>query len=429
MEKFMCGFSAAEITPLTEDVYLDGYGFRMMPAQGIRDPLYVRVCAMRSGGETFVIAVFDICGFDRKLKDRLRGFIQTATHLEDHQLAVCATHTHAGPACGVLEDIPINHLYWNRVGEIAADAVKSAIDAMCAGDLRFAFGKDLTLSFNRRGKDINDRRVHVCGFFDESGRLRGVLSSANCHPVCITDMQISADYPAILAERAEKRYPGVPFLFLQGRGADIDPHFTGETREEMCVKLGEEFADSVFDAISQMHAQEITGGALRSRFTTAAIPMKYPPADELKAKLQKYRAEIDEAQELSQKRYPWVEFIWHLRALSDIKIHPAPAISADFQIVTFADAVFVFLPFELLTPTGNAVEEMLRGLGYDTGRIFVFGYSNGTNGYLAPSAECGADGYEISGAAHWYGLPECCPDSEKTVLNVVSEMAVELSGR
>lgn len=82
--------------------------------------------------------------------------------------------------------------------------------------------------------------------------------------------------------------------------------------------------------------------------------------------------------------------------MSDSKSNLNPTISVDLQLAAPEDAAFVFIPFELLTPTGNAVVE--------TDRIFVFGYSNGTNGYLAPCVECVTDGYEISEAAHWYGL-------------------------
>ena len=45
-------------------------------------------------------------------------------------------------------------------------------------------------------------------------------------------------------------------------------------------------------------------------------------------------------------------------------------------------AVFAFLPFEVLTVTGNAVEEQLCQLGFDAACCFVIGYANGTYSYL-----------------------------------------------
>ena len=422
-----CGFSQADITPKPEEVYLDGYGHRVTPAEGVRDPLYVKVWAIRSGTDVFVVVAFDVCGFNNELKERLRGYIKSFTGLIDGQFAICATHTHAGPACGVLQDLPINNIYWNQVALIASETIKKAISSVCEGRLRFEFGKELMIPFNRRGKDIIDRSVRVCGFFDNGDRLKGVISVANCHPVCNTDMDISADYPAILTKRAAEQYPGVPFIFLQGRGADIDPHFKGETRTQMHEKLGKEYADSVFYAISTMAGDGLADGSIQSLYKTFEIPMKYPTYEEIRNGLERYKSEIISVSCDNDRRYAAVELNWHMKALSSVTDKGNISIYTDFQIISIGGAaVFVFIPFELLTATGNKLEGILSKLGYNSKQIFIIGCSNGTNGYLAPSDECVDSGYEISGAAHWYGLPECCAESEKAVIEIVSEMAAEL---
>ena len=427
MHKLYCGFAQADITPAPEEVYLDGYGHRITHAEGVRDTLYVKAWAVKSENDVFVTAAFDICGFNNELKEHIRGYIKEFTRLKDECFAVCATHTHAGPACGVLQGLPVNNIYWSRVGVIASEAIKKALDSVCEGELHFGFGDELTLSFNRRGKNVIDRRVRVCGFFDNDGRLRGIISTANCHPVCNTDMNISADYPAVMTKRAAEEYPDVPFLFLQGRGADIDPHFTGETRTEMYEKLGKEYADSVFNALSRMTGAGLADGKIQSLYRTFKIPMNYPSEEKIKNNIKLYKDEIINAQSTGDMRCAAVEFNWHMKALSCVTDGAEPCVFADIQIMSIGGtAVFVFVPFELLTPTGNSIEEILIKRGFAAERIFIIGYSNGTNGYLAPSEECGNSGYEISGAAHWYGLPECCAESEKAVISAVSLLAEEL---
>ncbi len=59
----------------------------------------------------------------------------------------------------------------------------------------------------------------------------------------------------------------------------------------------------------------------------------------------------------------------------------------------------------------------------------MVGYANCVNGYLAPGEEFALGGYEVTGAAHWYGLPECSEETEKAVLEAVEQMAGEMLGR
>ena len=90
MEKLYCGFAQAVITPEPRTVFMDGYGFRTTPAEGVRDDLYAKVCAIKSGEDEFVLIALDICGFDNRLRDCLRGWIRTCTNLKEHQFSLSA---------------------------------------------------------------------------------------------------------------------------------------------------------------------------------------------------------------------------------------------------------------------------------------------------------------------------------------------------
>lgn len=430
MGKLLCGFAQADITPQPETTYLDGYGGRVTPASGVKDPLYAKVCVLQSDENVLAVIALDVCGLNHTLKERLRGWIRSLTGLKDAQFALCATHTHSGPACGVLDGLPINWLYWNHVGDCIVQAIGKARSSACEGRFRFTFGHELTQSANRRGRDVIDRRVPVCAFFDTQERLRGVIASASCHAVCNTDMEISADYPSVLTREAAERYPGVPFLFLQGRGGDVNPYSDEYAGTMLPLEiLGRELADCVFAAMDSMEGgtEELSG--IRSVYRTVPVPMWYPAREDLEECLANIRQRLLTAAPEADRRLLHVELAWHIQALSEIEKTEEPFVNADFQIVVIGNAwVLAFVPFELLTPTGNAIEEMIARYGIPSEKCFVIGYSNGTNGYLAVSSESKSEGYETCGAAHWYGIPICCAESEQTVLQTFSNMAEELLG-
>lgn len=425
--KLNCGFSQIDITPQPAgSVYLDGYGERILPAGEVLDPLYAKVCVMNWGGSEFAVISLDICGLRDPVMARLEDWITLLTGLDRSQFALCATHTHAGPACGLLPDLPVNMVYWNWVGQQIADAIGQARESSCPGAFRSCFAGELTGGYNRRNKPDIDRRIRVCGFYGEDGVLRGVFANASCHAVCMTSYGISADFPGVLTRMALESYPGVPFLFLQGRGADVDPLFW---EQEGVDKLGGELTEKVFAALDTLADKAGTAGPIRSLLCKESIPMCWPKTDEmipeLEQQLQKLAKKKDDP---VARRYANVNIRWLQNAIREQEAgNTDPQITVSFQALAIGDGlVMAFVPFEMLTVTGNAIESAICAMGIDPERCFVIGYANGTNGYLCPSGEYGDGSYEVQGAARWYSLPQCCEASERTVIARITELTAEL---
>lgn len=437
MEKLYCGFAQAVITPEPGSVFMDGYGFRVTPAEGVRDDLYAKVCAIKSGEDEFVLIALDICGFDNTLRDCLRGWIRTCTNLKEHQFSLSATHTHAGPACGILKDLPVNRIYWDNVGRTVAETVEKARENRIPGEFRFAFGDELTLAYNRRGRKCIDRRVTACGFFGEDGTLAGVLTKANCHAVCNKDMNLSADYPAVLTREAAKKYPGAVFLFLQGYGGDINPL---ETREQGMVSheaLGLDLTKCVFAALDKMTEPGISEGTVASRVQNIFAPMAYPPVEDVVESERAWLKVLKETTAIRPQtpatelrcRVATVMMAWNRRVMYRLQKGIPAGIESMIQMAVIGkDAAFVFIPFELLTETGLAIEKILTGCGLAPEKCFILGYSNGTNGYLAPAADCGKYSYETVDAVRWYDTAECTPETENRVLQTVEKFSGDLLG-
>ena len=437
MDRITCGFAQTVITPEPRTVFMDGYGFRTTPAEGVRDDLYAKVCAIKSGEDEFVLIALDICGFDNRLRDCLRGWIRTCTNLKEHQFSISATHTHAGPACGILKDLPVNHIYWDHVGRLVAKTVEQAREKRVVGEFRFAFGDALTLAYNRRGKDVIDRRVPVCGFYGEDGALVGVITKANCHAVCNKDMNLSADYPAILTQEAAKKYPGVTFLFCQGYGADINPLDSPEKGMVKYDELGQDLTKCVFAALDRMAAEGISQGKLESRIKNVFTPMEYPPLEEVVDAERAWMKILKETEAIQPQtpatevrcRVATVMIAWNRRVMYRLQKGIPAGVESTIQMATIGkDAAFVFIPFEMLTLTGFAIEKILVGYGLSPEKCFILGYSNGTNGYLAPAVDCGKYSYETVDSARWYDTAECTPETEAVVLGTVAELANALLG-
>lgn len=294
------GFAQNIITPEPGEVFLDGYGFRSSSAQGVHDDLYVKVCAVRQENETFVIVSLDVCGFGAEIRDLLLGHIAALACIGCDRVALCATHTHASLACGLLGDLPLNFMVWHRIGAIVGKTVSKALEQCRPGLLTATEGNGLNSCSNRRGGAQCDRRVKTLSVWEPAGALLGVIVSACCHPVLRTDMNISADYPAVLTRDAEKLYRGIPFLFLQGCGGDINPCFAqktdytaGFTMEDACERLGGELRDSVFGALEKAAGNREKPGKLKVSYASVRVPMwDTPPLTDLEARKKKCREAI-----------------------------------------------------------------------------------------------------------------------------------------
>ena len=427
MFELKCGFAQRAMTPVPEHVYLDGYGFRLTPAEGVHDPLYVKACAIECGEKKFALLSFDICGMSAAVYDYVSGHIEDLTGLERSQLALTCTHTHAAPACGVLAGLPIQWDWLAFAAEMASEAVNEAYSTTQAGQFSFSIVGDLEHVYNRRGRAPLDRRIRCGVFAGEDGKIRGILASAACHAVVNKTMNISADFISVLTQEAEQRYPGVPAIFISGRGSDTNPHNPdGLPMETLLATLGHDLADQVLNYADAVSGQTMKAVALEilSDYRFTNVPMKpFTPADVCRQEIKKLTEAFKNEKEAAAMHFILRELDYQRDVLKKIKKGETPDLTVPLQILVIKNtAVFVMLPFEVLTLTGHAIEDMLCARGFAPENIFVCGNSNSVNGYLAPYAEFEHGGYEVAGAAHWYGLAECSVQSEQAVLNAIDDM-------
>lgn len=425
------GFADAIITPPHPGyIYLDGYGFRLSPAtEGVRDDLHAKVCAMVDGEKTFLLFSLDIIGLREDTYRLVTSQISDLTGVARENMALSCIHTHAAPASGILDELPIDTDYFAWMGEVCGRAALRAIERACPVSASFAIlPETLQTSHNRRAeREVIDRSIRAVAFHDANGQLRGVLCSAACHAVVNTAYSISADW---LAELNKLSSDETPYLFLQGRGADINPQLHLKLPiDEMIERLGRELSIPVAQFAANAPLGDTLSGELKRFYEVVRIPMKkMTDLADVKAEIAK---ESEAYHAISpndiQKHFVLRQLQWYRHMERMIENGEDFSLHVPLQVLAIGKAcVFLFVPFELLTLTGNKLENMFTEAGFARETIYVCGYSNMTEGYLAPVEEFPFGGYEVSGAAHWYNIPEASLQSEPTLLDWFFKISREL---
>jgi len=315
------------------------------------------------------------------------------------------------------------------MGEVCGRAALRAIERACPVSASFAIlPETLGTSHNRRaGRDPIDRSIRAVAFHNEAGKLCGVITSAACHAVVNTAYSISADW---LAELNKLSSDEVPYLFLQGRGADINPQLHLKLPiDEMIERLGHELSEPVSNFAQNAPVGKNLLGRAVSRYEVVRIPMKKMTnlavvKEEIARQSEAYRAISPDD---IQKHFVLRQLQWYRHMEKMIEDGEDFALRVPLQVLAIGKAcVFLFVPFELLTLTGNKLEDMYASAGFARETIYVCGYSNMTEGYLAPVEEFPFGGYEVDGAAHWYNIPEASPESEPALLEWFRRVSKEL---
>lgn len=418
MSNLKCGFADAIITPKLNGTFLDGYGFRLSPAEFIRDDIHAKVCAMESDGEVSLIFSIDLLGLNPPIYKLVLNQIADLTGVPKERIALTFIHTHAAPAAGLLAEMPQDYDYFAYMGECCGRAALRAMERVCPGSFDFAvLPEELHHCYNRRGrKGVIDRRIRAAAFRDESGKLRGVFASAACHAVVNTEMSVSADW---LRELNKLSSDELPFLYFQGRAADIDPYFEGKPSvEEKITTLGRELSEPV----AAFAERSVVGAPAVGRFTVRyewiTLPMMELHADDLRAAVKKLGDDYFSQERGSRQKHITLRYLQWNRHMLEMAENGEPfEMTVPLQLMACGrDFVFAFVPFELLTLTGHKLEEIFVEAGFARERIYICGYCNTVRGYLAPVEEFAFGGYEVEESAAWFDIPRTCEATETAVV-------------
>ncbi len=351
------GWGEAEIV-VPPGVSLAGYGTRAgVPHQGVHDPVHARALALRTDGAPVVFLALDLLLVDRGLRDRIAERLAGVVAIE--RVILTASHTHGGPggyAHGLTYSLVLGGFDARAEGALLdaiEAAVRGAVAALEPGRAVLGEVEVPGLGSNRvrkAGAPVDPVAGVLLAERTRDGARAALVSyAAHATTVSDLDLQVTADYPGVLAQRLRATHGLAWAAFAAGAVGSMAPR-AGWSEHPGAVWTGEALATGVAAALPRLapHLRgEVPLGALA---TTLVLP---------------------EAQ--------WrLGDTWAVPSLFASWFTPA---RAPVVAVTLGRATWVSLPLEL----SGEISAKLRARARQTGRTLVVSAFGGEYaGYVVP---------------------------------------------
>jgi len=421
------GTARVEITP-TEPMSMAGYGGRDGPAEGQLTPLWAKALVLQDAdGRRVVLVTLDLVGIGRPTMQLVCEQLHQQYDLQREQVALCASHTHTGPA---LADTlrPLHYFIVDRVLQQRIDdytgalrdqivqLVGRALDSMQPGSLSWGNGT-ATFAVNRRNNSESevprlrsdgklqgpiDHDVPVLAIRDEAGQLKAIVFGYACHATVLSFYQWSGDYPGFAQIELEKAHPDCQAMFWAGCGADQNP--LPRRTVEYAKQYGGRLAAAVDRALGS--GMKTMPPRLRATYNEIDLPLAELPT-----------REAIEQDTKSDNQYTRARARSLLKQMAD---HGGLDESYPYPVQTWQigdDVQWVFLGGEVVVDYALRLKQELRGTN-----TWVAGYANDVMAYIPSRRVLNEGGYEGGEAMVYYGLPTTwAPAVEEEVVRSVHE--------
>ena len=396
-------WAGAAIRDITPPVGLPMAGFaaRTEPASGTHDPLTVRAVCVN---DTAIVCA-DVIGLHEDSCRRIRR----RAALPADNIIVSALHTHGGPVSmpgrigtGLDAD------YLRRLEDSCVDAINTASENRRPATLFLGNGADPGIAKNRRHADgLVDPSLPVLKLQGNDGRWIAVITSYACHPVVLgADNTLwTADYPGVVRERLEAAHPDAVALFLTGCTGDANNGHTAHDSFTVKPNATRTFAEAarigglIADSAVNAQTRQATGAGAHSATAQVTLDMARRESQRPEELASEWRAEQVSADAgRSALLDAWI------RWADTIAAEPLTPWSARVTVLDWAGTRLVAFPGEVFAETALACRRTISG-SIDHDAIITFCFAEGCPGYLPPSGEYCAGGYEVDEAHRYYGMP------------------------
>jgi hypothetical protein len=350
-------------------VPLAGYSRRHgKPSAGARDPVGARALVLQGGGVTVALVSCDLLIVDERLSASVRERLAARGFPPELTLVLAATHTHSGPGAygsAFFEKLSMGHYdpqVFDAIAESIVEALAQARAKLAPVRLAYRSGSTEGLVVNRlESSGPVDAEVSVVGLYPQDrAEPLAVLVSFAAHPTTLGawNMELSADYPGVVVEALEERYPGSTAMFFAGAVADQGPVKSGE-RLERTQRLGRELARYAAALLEEVHPEPLS--SLAAEQAVMALP---PPHVRLG------RVVLPR---------------WVGRRLVDD--------DATLSVVSLGDLVLFGAPCDLASDLGAKLKASARGRGLQP---LLIGFADDYIGYCVSASLYKAKEYESS---------------------------------
>jgi hypothetical protein len=402
--------------------------------RGVHRPLLATCmffCASDGSGPLALLAL-DLSWWRSSTDERaLRTAILEASGLEQDQLLLHVSHTHAAPSTSLdLADRPGGHLIAQFRAQIQATCTRLLAAARSGaslatlswgvGSCRLAYNRDLVspvdgsvvVGLNPAQKA--DDTLLVGRISDETGKIHGTLVNYACHPTSLggANQLISPDYVGAMRETIEQGTGGAPCAFLHGASGDLTPRRSFEADVEAADQNGREIGHAALATLVSMFPPGVT--------------LAYAGIEESGAKLARWHQESVAAnRSIGTRRVsvrldlvdmPTREQLQHeiaaateeyvrerLRRKLSLRETVGDGEAADFPFIVWqlGDAFVVALPAEAHSPF--QIELRRR---FPDNQIAVLNIVNGYLSYIPPRADYDRNTYQSRVAIYRAGAAE-----------------------
>ncbi|MXV84816.1 hypothetical protein F4X88_18670 [Candidatus Poribacteria bacterium] len=356
--------------------------------------LYARVLVLADGEKQLAIVTADYGQFSLQYNKVLLEAIQDATGIPPAHVVINCSHTHNAPGVDGREMSEASEAW---LATCLADLVKDAVGKLEPATLRVGRAP-VQVGYNRR--IMNDEGyitmapnpegpvvpwVDVLGAYDVNGDIIAVLFSHAAHPVIVhwSSEEMGADFPGYAVEHLRnflELKPKSILLFAQGCAADING-YPLRGGFEACDVAGFTLAFATHQALKT--AKDIPPAPLKACAKLVSLPFRDPPS-------------VAECEQLIEEFPDDERYVALLEVAKSGEKRTLP-----FPISAFAvgDALcFLSVSHELFSEYQLFADETSP-----FSHTFVFGYTNGSEVYIATRAayELGLKaGYEAGPRNH-----------------------------
>jgi hypothetical protein len=423
--EFQVGVAKIDVTP-SEPIRLTGYAVRKTNSAGVEQKLWAKALAVGNDvRNASLLMTLDNCGIaESTYRELLRRLAKQG--IKQEQLAICSSHTHAGPCTSdwapniFAEDIPpeqqatidrYTRALIDKLEKVATDALKDIAPA----NVWWSRGK-LEFARNRRtsGGPV-DHDLPVLKITTPEGKLRVLVANYACHCTTLGGEfnHVHGDWAGSAQVALEREHPGATALVTIGCGADSNPNPRGGP--DAGLALANQHGETLAAEVKRL--MESTFRPLTEPLTPRVKEIQLPfdthftrEQWETRAKEQgivgyhagKYLARLDRGEQLpANLYYPIVT--WH-----------------------FADELaFVFLPGEVVVDYSLRLKKE-----FDAERLWVTAYANYVPCYIPSQRVLKEGGYEAESSLWYYERPaRLAPASEDLIVKTVHDLLPNISRR
>lgn len=356
--------------------------------------LYARALVLADGEKRLAIVTADYGQFTLQYNKVLLDAIEDATDIPPEHVVINCSHTHNAPG---VDGRWITEESEAWLANCLAELVKNAVDALEPATLRVGRAP-VQIGYNRR--IMNDEGyitmapnpegsvvpwVDVLGAYDTDGQIIAVLFSHAAHPVIVhwSSEEMGADYPGYAVEHLRNFLDLKPksiLLFAQGCAADING-YPLRGGFSACDVAGFALAFATHQALKT--AEEIPAAPLKALSVLVNLPFRDPPS-------------VAECKQLIEEFPDDERYVALLEVAGSGEKGALPFPMSAFAV---GDALCFFsVSHELFSEYQLFVDETSP-----FSHTFVFGYTNGSEVYVATRAayELGLKaGYEAGPRNH-----------------------------